>query len=109
MSVVIKVTTQEALEKLIEDWHYVVVDFSAPDWCVPCQRLAPHFERAAQLLPQAIFAEVDVDSVDSKLLEDYGIQSVPTLHLYKHGHMVGELKGRTVNALVTEIEAFAEK
>lgn len=107
MSVVVKVETQEALEKLIEDWNYVVVDFSAPGWCIPCRKLAPHFEKAAQLLPHAVFAEVDIDTITGNVVEDYSIMSVPTLKLYRHGFLVGDLKGRTVNALVTEIEALA--
>lgn len=99
----IEITSQEQLENLIlQENKTVVVDFAAPAWCIPCQRFAPHFEMASKKT-DAAFAHVDVDKAEWAMVE-YGVQSVPTVMLFKNGQYVKHLKERTAPKLLQEIE-----
>ena len=69
----------------------VVVDFTAPAWCVPCQRFAPHYDRAAAEVEDVKFLAVDVDK-NAWAMQDYGVRSVPTVILFEDGAEVRHIK-----------------
>lgn len=62
----------------------VIVDFWA-DWCVPCQRLLPIIEQAAEVLQgQALFAKVNTLQAPAVGFQ-YSIRTIPTLILFHQG------------------------
>ena len=69
----------------------VLVDFYA-DWCGPCQRLAPTLEELAGETPDARIVKVNVED-SPNLAAQYGIDSIPSLKVFKHGAVTEQLVG----------------
>lgn len=70
----------------------VVVDFWAP-WCGPCKMMAPAFEQAArQLEPRVRLAKVNTE-LEQAIAARFGIQSIPTLAVFKEGREVARQSG----------------
>ncbi len=70
----------------------VVVDFWAP-WCGPCLQMAPAFEEAALAMPlQAQFLKVNTEK-EQVLGGQFGIQSIPTLIVFREAKEVERLSG----------------
>ncbi|MCW5552036.1 MAG: thioredoxin [Verrucomicrobiae bacterium] len=86
----------------------LLVDFWEP-WCGPCQIQLPVLEEVAhRVAGKATVGKVNVDEAQ-KLALRFGIQSIPTLVLFKHGKIVRYFVGSySATALAEAIEAVAE-
>lgn len=94
MSEVLHITDLGEFRDLLDTEQRVVVKFTAPAWCVPCQRFAPVFDAVSDLNPETTFVAVDVDDADWAMAE-YDVRGVPTVVLFEGGSRVRDLKERT--------------
>jgi len=70
----------------------VLVDFFAT-WCGPCKMLAPVIdELSTEYEGKAKIGKLDVDE-SSKAAGEFGVQSIPTLILFKDGKEVDRMIG----------------
>ncbi len=70
----------------------VVVDFWAT-WCGPCRAMAPHLDAIAEQYDGKVrIVKVDVDANQNTAVT-YGIQSLPTLLVFKDGKVVDKMVG----------------
>ena len=91
---VIEVNNLESLNEILDNNENVVVDFHAMDWCVPCQRLAPHYEAVFDKMDTVKFLSVDIDRASHELVESYQVSGVPTVLAFKNGAVVEKIEQR---------------
>jgi thioredoxin 1 len=86
------ITDNEFEDQVLNTSGLVLVDFWAP-WCGPCRSIAPFIERVAQEFQgEVAVVKVNVDA-NPRYSSQLGIRSIPTLILFRAGHIVKEING----------------
>ena len=102
MGAVPEITDENFATEVLESSEPVLVDFWAP-WCGPCRQLAPVVEELAAENEGAVkVAKVNVDDA-SKVAQEYGISSIPTLLLFKGGEVQQRIVGVKPKAQLQEL------
>ena len=96
----------ETFEQTISDNDIVLVDFWA-DWCGPCKRFSPIYDKSSEQHTDVTYAKVDTDA-NPQLMNDFGIQGIPTLMAFREGVMVfnqaGALPGPALEQVVDAVK-----
>ena len=96
----------ETFKDVIAGDQLVLVDFYAT-WCQPCKMMHPILTQVKDVLGSSIrIIKVDVDKYGATASQ-YGIQSVPTLMLFRQGEMLWRTSGVVQKAdLLATIDPF---
>jgi thioredoxin 1 len=95
--------TQAEFNALSEATGITLVDFWA-DWCGPCHRFAPTFEKVSEKHPDITFAKVDTEA-EIALAAGLGISSIPTVMAIRDGVVVFQQPGALPEALLENLIA----
>lgn len=86
------IVTDASLEALVGAHDLVVVDCWAP-WCGPCRVVGPIVdELARELAGKVVFGKLNSDE-NPAVMQAFGIQSIPTLLIFKAGRLVDRVVG----------------
>ena len=77
-----KALTLDEHDTTVQD-GIVLIDFWAA-WCGPCRQFGPIFEKVSERHPDARFVKVDTEA-EPELAQRYGVNSIPTLIVYRDG------------------------
>ena len=96
----------ETINEVINSNQLVLVDFFAT-WCQPCKMMHPILEQVKEVLGARIrIIKVDVDKNDV-IANQYRIQSIPTLMLFRQGEQLWRTRGVVQKAeLLATIDPF---
>jgi thioredoxin 1 len=83
----------------IREYPLMIVDFWAP-WCGPCRIVSPIIEQLArEYSGRVAFGKVNVDE-NQRIAGSFGIQSIPTLMIFKGGRAVDVMIGAMPKAQI---------
>ena len=87
---------------IINENRPVIVDFHAI-WCGPCKTQSPILKQIADELGERVSViKIDVDQ-NQELASRYGVQSVPTLMIFKNGEVKYQQAGVHTRAQLMKI------
>lgn len=82
-----EIINENRFKEILSESKLVLIDFYA-DWCGPCKMLAPVLEQLADVKKDVLkVAKVNVDN-EENLAWQFGIQSIPTMILFKDGNPI---------------------
>lgn len=96
-----KITKADFEEKVLDNSGLVLVDMYA-DWCGPCKMISPLLEDLSKTNDNVEFVKVDVDA-EIDLASFYGVQSIPTIMLFKNGEVVDKFNGFKPKTFIQEL------
>lgn len=108
------VLTKDNFDDVMNEHPFVLVDFYVP-WCGHCASLAPHYEKAAEMVASenggVLFAKLDA-TAESEIAEKHNITGYPTLKFRKQGNWIiynGDLNADALKTWVMRKKEAAVK
>jgi thioredoxin 1 len=81
----------DTLDDVLSKNDIVLIDFWA-EWCGPCKMFGPVFEKSSDNNPDIAHVKVNTEE-DQQLAAAFGIQSIPTLAIFREKIMIYKQPG----------------
>jgi len=95
------ISSPQEFNSAIQD-GVTLIDFNAP-WCGPCKAQEPILQEImTQFADRATIAAMNVDE-NQEIAVQLGIQSIPTLALFKNGQEIKRLIGLQSQTMLTSV------
>lgn len=99
---IIEIIGQEEFDQVLKSNKLVVADFYAT-WCAPCKLQTPIIhELNADVKDKVLIVKIDVDQ-NEKTAFKYGVESIPTIIVFKDGNAIEKSVGLTTKAKLSEM------
>lgn len=99
--------TEGDFAKTVQDNDMVIVDFWA-EWCGPCRKFAPAYEKVSGEHPDVVFGKVDTEAQPGLQMQ-FGIQSIPTLMIFREGVILYNEAGAIPEAALQDLITKAKE
>ena len=101
--------TGENFQEHVEKPGILIIDWWAP-WCGPCRTFGPIYDKASERhAADAVFGKVNTEE-QPELAGTFGIQSIPTLMVFRDQILVfarpGLLPGSALDELIGKVKAL---
>jgi thioredoxin 1 len=100
--------TGENFQEHVEKPGILIVDWWAP-WCGPCRTFGPIYDKSSERHPDAVFGKINTED-QPELAGTFGIQSIPTLMVFRDQIMVfarpGLVPGEALDELIGKVKAL---
>jgi len=84
--------TDSNFKNELSKYPILLIDFWAP-WCGPCKMISPIIEQLArEYTGKVVFGKVNIDE-NRMITQSFGIQSIPTMIIFKNGKAVDIIVG----------------
>jgi thioredoxin 1 len=84
--------TDSNFKNELSKYSILLIDFWAP-WCGPCKMISPIIEQLArEYTGKVVFGKVNIDE-NRMITQSFGIQSIPTMMIFKNGKAVDIIVG----------------
>jgi thioredoxin 1 len=101
------VTTETFETEVLKSDKPVIVDFWA-EWCGPCHAVSPVLDKIAEERGDELrLVKINVDE-NQELMVRYGIQSIPTIVLFKGGEPAAAVIGAQPKGAIERALGLAE-
>lgn len=91
--------TDSNFKNELSKYPILLIDFWAP-WCGPCKMIAPMIEQLAiEYTGKVVFGKVNIDE-NRMITQSFGIQSIPTMMIFKNGKAVDIIVGAIPKAQI---------
>jgi thioredoxin 1 len=103
------ITEKQSFGEIIKGKKPVLVDFSA-EWCGPCKMMPPILKDVKDKMGESItILKIDIDR-NPAVASAYGIQSVPTLMVFRDGEIKFRQSGvMQANQLKSVLEGILQQ
>lgn len=97
----LEITDDNFQNEVVNSQEAVLVDFWAP-WCGPCRQIAPLIDQLADEYAGSVkIGKLNIDE-NPQVTSQYGIQSIPTLMVFKGGEVAERFVGIPPRTRLTE-------
>jgi thioredoxin 1 len=84
------IITDKLFDQVVADNNLILIDFWA-EWCGPCKMVSPVLDDISKTTGLLV-GKLNVDENPEKA-QEYSIQSIPTMVLFKNGQPVHKVQG----------------